>query len=93
MSTNLERSNLEAHVDLCAERYKRLEEKFQSLESRLGSLESKLTDMDAKSDLQIAGLKNLISEGQSSKFRVLVSTAGTIVAALLGTLGYLIVKK
>jgi len=93
MSTNLERSNLEAHVDLCAERYKRLEEKFLGLESRLTALESKLSAMDAKSDLQIEGLKNLISDGQSSKFRVLVSTAGTVIAALLGTLGYLIIKK
>ena len=34
-TTNLERENLEAHVDLCAERYKQLE-------TRLGTIEQKV---------------------------------------------------
>ena len=33
--SRLERENLEAHVDLCAERYRVLEEKFTNLEDRV----------------------------------------------------------
>jgi len=34
-----ERTNLEAHVDLCAERYRTLEKKLDSLEERMDKLE------------------------------------------------------
>lgn len=34
-----ERSDLGAHVDLCAERYRALEQKLDNLEERLGKLE------------------------------------------------------
>ena len=36
--SDLEKTNLEAHVDLCAERYKRLEEKFENLDLNMNSL-------------------------------------------------------
>ena len=32
---SLEKENLEAHVDLCAERYQRLEEKYEELKKAL----------------------------------------------------------
>jgi hypothetical protein len=93
MATNLEKENLEAHVDLCAERYRRLEEKFESLTHRMDVIEERLENMSVKSSAQFEELKKMVREGQESKFKVLVTTAGTIVAALLGTLGYLIAKK
>jgi len=34
-----ERTNLEAHVDLCAERYRTLEKKLDNLEERMDKLE------------------------------------------------------
>jgi len=34
-----ERTNLEAHVDLCAERYRALEQKLDNLEERMDKLE------------------------------------------------------
>lgn len=34
-----ERTNLGAHVDLCAERYQNLENKLDSLEKRMGTME------------------------------------------------------
>lgn len=36
--TEIEKENLEAHVELCAERYKQLE-------SRLGTIETKVSDL------------------------------------------------
>jgi len=38
--SNLERSNLEAHVDLCAERYNQLHTKLDHVDSRLNKLET-----------------------------------------------------
>lgn len=46
MSTvDIEKESLEAHVELCAERYSRMEEKFSNVEKRLTTLESVLVDI------------------------------------------------
>jgi chromosome segregation ATPase len=37
-TTNLERENLEAHVDLCAERYKQLESRLTIIEAKVSEL-------------------------------------------------------
>lgn len=46
MSTvDIERESLEAHVELCAERYSRMEEKFDNVEKRLSTVESVLVEI------------------------------------------------
>jgi len=64
-TTSLERTSLEAHVDLCALRYKQLDD-------RLTSLESKVDDMHQD-----------IVQGQKSLTKVIVGTAGTVIAGVL----------
>jgi hypothetical protein len=64
-TTSLERQSLEAHVDLCALRYKQLDD-------RLTSLEGKVDDMH----------KDII-QGQKSLTKVIVGTAGTVIAGVL----------
>jgi len=43
--TKIEKVNLEAHVELCAERYNNLEEKLDNLEERMDKLETHLVDI------------------------------------------------
>ena len=38
MATELEKTNLEAHVDLCTERYKSLHDRLSAIEVRLGNI-------------------------------------------------------
>ena len=38
MPTELEKTNLEAHVDLCSERYKGLHDRLSAIEMRLGKM-------------------------------------------------------
>ena len=38
MPTELEKTNLEAHVDLCSERYKGLHDRLSAIENRLGQI-------------------------------------------------------
>ena len=64
-TTSLERTSLEAHVDLCALRY-------QQLDSRLTALEAKVDDIHED-----------IITGQKSLTKVIVGTAGTVVAGVL----------
>ena len=65
LTTSLERTSLEAHVDLCALRY-------QQLDSRLTALEAKVDDIHED-----------IITGQKSLTKVIVGTAGTVVAGVL----------
>ena len=65
MATELEKTNLEAHVDLCALRY-------EALESRLTKIEDKVENIHTD-----------IVEGQKSMTKVLIGTAGTVVASIL----------
>ena len=65
-TTELERTSLEAHVDLCALRY-------HQLDQRLSTLEEKVADVH----------KDIV-EGQKSTNKVLIGTAGTVVASVLG---------
>ena len=57
-----ERTSLGAHVDLCAERYKTLEQKLDKLEDRMSTLEehiiiirTKLSDSAADTSTKVSG--------------------------------------
>ena len=72
--TALERSSLEAHVDLCALRYKNLNDRITTVETTLISIRKDIKD------------------GQLSLTKVLIGTAGTVVAGLLSTIVVIIVN-
>ena len=38
-TTEIEKKSLEAHVELCAERYNQLEQQFRHVDAKIGSLE------------------------------------------------------
>lgn len=64
-TTALERTSLEAHVDLCALRYAQLDGRLTNLEIKVDHIHKDIID------------------GQKSITKVLIGTAGTIVASLL----------
>lgn len=66
--TDIEKENLEAHVELCAQRY-------AQLDSRLSVIESK-----------VITLQDTIEKSHMSMIKVLIGTAGTVVAGVLSTL-------
>jgi hypothetical protein len=45
VSTNIEKTNLEAHVELCAERYEKLETKLETVEKKVEQLETHIIDI------------------------------------------------
>jgi len=73
-TTDLEKTSLEAHVDLCALRY-------ANLDNRLSTVESTLKEINT--DVKL---------GQTSVTKVLIGTAGTVVAGLLSTMVVILMK-
>lgn len=73
-ATELEKTNLEAHVDLCYNRYLQLEQRLTKIEDKVDEVH-----------------KDIV-EGQKGLVKVLVGTAGTVVAGLLSTIVVLLMN-
>ena len=65
-----ERSNLGAHVDLCAERYRTLENKLDSLEESMGKMEEHIIVIRTKLSESAVG-----GENAANKTLISVGTA------------------
>jgi hypothetical protein len=72
--TDIEKENLEAHVELCAQRYAQLEGRLSTIESKVGTLQ------------------DTIEKSHMSMVKVLIGTAGTVVAGVLSTLIVVLTK-
>lgn len=72
--TNLEKTSLEAHVDLCALRYGQLDERLSTLEDKVESVH-----------------KDIV-EGQKSLTKVIIGTAGTVIAGIISIVIVLLMK-
>ena len=73
-AAQIEKESLEAHVELCQQRY-------EALENRLTVIEKKVDEISKE-----------IADGNQTMVKVLVGSAGTIVAGLLSTIVVLLMK-
>jgi hypothetical protein len=80
--SRLERENLEAHVDLCAERYRVLEEKLDRIEEKFERVEKALSEMAEKQ----------VTDSKSNN-KVLIGAAATVIAGLLSTIVLLLLNS
>lgn len=85
-----EQTSLELHVELCAERYKRLEEKIGFVESSLERMHTDFSSFKTDNQKNLSEIKNLLSSAKDEKFKIMVTATATIVVGLLAMLGYVI---
>lgn len=84
-STDIEKKSLEAHVELCAERYEQLEHKLITLDKRVAKIESGIDDIKKAIGVStMAQSKQLITIG--------TTLLGVGVTAIIGLLVHLINK-
>ena len=79
--SRLERENLEAHVDLCAERYKVLEEKLDRIHEKFERIEEMMLKLN----------EHKVADSKSNN-KVLIGAAGTVIAGLLSTIVLLLLN-
>ena len=79
--SRLERENLEAHVDLCGERYRVLEEKLDNLDKRFDRFEKAMVEL---ADKQV--------KGKTDGNKLIIGAAGTVIAGLLSTIVLLLIN-
>lgn len=72
--TDIEKENLEAHVELCAQRYDNLDKRLTNIENKVNMLQ------------------DTIEKSHLSMVKVLVGTAGTVIAGVLSTMFVILTK-
>ena len=85
-----ELTSLELHVELCAERYKRLEEKIGYVEESLDRIHADFSSFKTDNQKNLSEIKNLLGGAKDEKFKIMVTSTATIVVGLLAMLGYVI---
>jgi chromosome segregation ATPase len=80
-TTEIEKKSLEAHVELCAERYGQLEQRFEHVESKISGLESLLREVH-----------DMVQRMTEKRTDQLISWGIGIIGALLATTVYLIIN-
>lgn len=84
-STDIEKKSLEAHVELCAERYEQLEHKLSTLDKRVAKIEHGIDDIKKAIGVSsLAHSKQLITIG--------TTLLGVGITAIIGLLVHLINK-
>lgn len=77
----LERTSLEVHVDLCAERYEHMEGKMELMETRLEKVETIVSE-----------IKQILIEKETMAYKKLIGIGigiiGSLLTALLGLVIY-----
>ena len=78
-TTEIEKKSLEAHVELCAERYKLLELKLETVESNMSALKTMIEEVHA-----------MVHTMAAKRNDQLIGWGIGIIGFLLGTVGYLL---
>jgi predicted nucleic acid-binding Zn-ribbon protein len=89
---NFKETSLKGHIQLCELRYKALEERLDNVENRIAKIEATISDLKSQTQAGFSEIKLLLERQNSSKQVQLIATFGTIITAVLGFIGYLIVK-
>lgn len=85
-----EETDLATHVEICAIRYKGIEEKFDDVEQRLTKIERDVADIKIQTSQGFSEIKLLLERQSSNKQIQMIATFGTIITAILAFVGYLI---
>ena len=87
-----EETDLATHVEICAIRYQGIQEKFDDIDKRLSKVETAVADLKSQTQQGFHEIKMLLERQNTSKQTTLTTTIGTIIVAVIGVIGYLIVK-
>jgi chromosome segregation ATPase len=85
-----EETDLATHVELCAERYARLEEKFATVEHRIDKLEAALGEFKSTTQRNLTEIKDLITTRMGTSYQAIIGGCATVIVSLIGFLGYIL---
>lgn len=81
-TTELEKESLEAHVDLCAERYGQMKKDLEMLAQGINNTNTRLDNLENL----IITIDNRLTEKENNALRSIIRIAGILIFGLLGSL-------
>jgi uncharacterized coiled-coil DUF342 family protein len=79
-TTEIEKKSLEAHVELCAERYRFLEEKLENVEDKISGLNTVIREVH-----------DMIGSLKEKRHDQIISWGLGIIGSMVAVIGYLLV--
>ena len=79
-TTDIEKKSLEAHVELCAERYRFLEEKLETVEEKISGLNTVIRE-----------IHDMIGNLNEKRHEQMISWGLGIIGSMVAVIGYLLV--
>ena len=76
---DIEKENLEAHVELCSERYKALHDKFDAVNHRLDKQEAMLSE-----------IRSAVISNDQTRDKQLMTWGGSLITLLISAVGGLV---
>ena len=89
IATDIEKENLEAHVELCWQRYQRLQERIASVEDKVDSLADDVKEMRHEYLQEIKALREENIKGSRSVKTAIITSSATVIAGLIGLVAML----
>jgi hypothetical protein len=79
--TDIEKKNLEAHVELCAERYRFIEEKLETVETKISDLNRSVDDVSV-----------MITQMMNKRNDQMLNWGMAVIGTLVAILGFITVE-
>ena len=92
MTDRFKETTLKGHVQLCELRYQALETRLDGLETRLAKLETDVSALKGAMQAGFSEIKILLERRNTAKTNQMIATTGSLLAAIIGLIGYIIVK-
>jgi len=86
-TTNIEKANLEAHVELCAERYGVLAERYTTLQAKIDSVSAEVKLLEG----HVLFIRESIANASNKQSKQLITIGTSILGVLMGGMITLIV--
>jgi hypothetical protein len=80
-TTDIEKKSLEAHVELCAERYRYLEEKLETVENNTARVTTMVTE-----------IRNMVQDMYKKRQDQLLNWGVGIIASLVSVIAFLLIQ-
>jgi uncharacterized membrane protein len=80
-TTDIEKKSLEAHVELCAERYRYLEEKLETVENNTAHVTTMVTE-----------IRNMVQDMYKKRQDQLLNWGVGIIASLVSVIAFLLIQ-
>ena len=85
-----EERDLATHVEICAIRYRGIEEKLNAFDERLTKVEADISAIKSQMSTGFSDIKLLLEKQNNARTIQIIATIGTVVAAAVGVIGYLL---